>query len=145
MVALFQLVYKDIVLERRTTMSKKDNSKEGTSEKKVRINESKFDAGKLRSLIEEKKTAEEIMVALNIKHRQTLKAALLKLISLDRKFYDISGMYVRNLKRPMINFKGEIKLTKNMLDFPGSTYDHGDQFEIEPSNEMLVLRRVTDG
>jgi hypothetical protein len=31
-----------------------------------------------------------------------------------------------------------------MLDFPGSTYQHNDQFEIEIDNEKIVLIRLAD-
>lgn len=125
-------------------MSKKTTDGEIATEPKKRVAESKFNAEKLRILIEEKKSAEEIMATLCIKHKQTLKQYLLRLIGLDRKVYDIPGMYVRNLKRPVLNFKGEIRITRNMLDFPGSTYAHGDQFEVEPDNEKIVLRRVVN-
>lgn len=123
-------------------MTKKEIIKANVEEQSRKIFESKFDAAKLRLLIEEKKSAKEIMEALGIKHLQSLKQYLLRLISLDRKFYDIPGMYVRNLKRPLINFKGEIRITKPMLDFAGSTYVNGDQFEIEADNEQIILRRV---
>jgi hypothetical protein len=125
-------------------MSKKTPDNGMDTAPKKRVVESKFDAEKLRILIEEKKSAEEIMNILSIKHKQTLKQYLLRLIGLDRKVYDIPGMYVRNLKRPVLNFKGEIRVTRNMLDFPGSTYSHGDQFEVEPDNEKIVLRRIVD-
>ncbi|WP_319759128.1 hypothetical protein [Maridesulfovibrio sp.] len=48
------------------------------------------------------------------------------------------------MKRPQVNFKGDIRLTKRMLDFPDSTYAHGDQFELEIDNEGIVLTRVVD-
>jgi hypothetical protein len=44
----------------------------------------------------------------------------------------------------MINFKNELRLTKRMLDFPGSTYQHNNQFEIEIDNEKIVLTRIVD-
>jgi len=123
-------------------MTKKEIIKANVEERQRRIFESKFDAAKLRLLIEEKKTAEEILEVMKIKSKQTLKQYLLRLISLDRKFYEIPSMNVRSLQRPVINFKGEVKLTKQMLDFPGSTYAKGDQFEIEADNETVTLRRI---
>lgn len=123
-------------------MTKKEIIKANVEERQRRIFESKFDAAKLRLLIEEKKTAEEILEVMKIKSKQTLKQYLLRLISLDRKFYEIPSMNVRSLQRPVINFKGEVRLTKLMLDFPGSTYTKGDQFEIEADNEIVKLRRI---
>jgi hypothetical protein len=31
-----------------------------------------------------------------------------------------------------------------MLDFPGTTYKHGDQFEIDIDNERIVMTRIVD-
>ena len=38
----------------------------------------------------------------------------------------------------------QVRLTRNMLDFPGSTYEPNDQFEIEIDNEKIVLLRIID-
>lgn len=106
--------------------------------------ESKYDSATLRKMITEGKTADEIQAELGIVSKQSLRQHVLKLINQDRQFYEVPGLYVRNLKRPMINFKGEVRLTKKMLDFPGSTYQHNDQFEIEVDNERIVLTRIVD-
>jgi len=106
--------------------------------------ESKYDPATLRTMITEGKTADEIQSALGIVSKQSLRQHVLKLINQDRQFYDVPGLYVRNLRRPMINFKGELRLTRKMLDFPGSTYQHNDQFEIEIDNEKIVLIRLAD-
>ena len=106
--------------------------------------ESKYDSATLRKMITEGKTADEIQAELGIVSKQSLRQHVLKLINTDRKFYEVPGLYVRNLKRPMINFKGEVRLTKKMLDFPGSTYQHNDQFEIEVDNERIVMTRIVD-
>jgi hypothetical protein len=106
--------------------------------------ESKFDAKLLRQMIQDGKNAEEIQEALGVVSKQSLRQHVLKLINEDRQFYDVPGLYVRNLKRPQINFKGEVRLTKKMLDFPGTTYKHGDQFEIDIDNERIVLTRIVD-
>lgn len=119
-------------------MAKKQNS-----EKKQHF-ESKYDSATLRKLITEGKTADEIQAELSIVSKQSLRQHVLKLINQDRQFYEVPKLYVRNLKRPMINFKGELRLTKKMLDFPGSTYQHNDQFEIEVDNEKIVLTRIVD-
>jgi hypothetical protein len=119
-------------------MAKKQNS-----EKKKHF-ESKYDSATLRKLITEGKTADEIQAELSIVSKQSLRQHVLKLINQDRQFYEVPGLYVRNLKRPMINFKGELRLTKKMLDFPDSTYQHNDQFEIEIDNEKIVLTRIVD-
>jgi len=106
--------------------------------------ESKFDAKLLRQMIQDGKNADEIQEALGVVSKQSLRQHVLKLINEDRLFYEIPGLYVRNLKRPQVNFKGEVRLTKKMLDFADSTYAHGDQFEMDISNERIVLTRVTN-
>lgn len=106
--------------------------------------ESKYDAQKLRELIQAGKSADEIQKELGIVSKQSLRQHVLRLINQDRQFYEVAGLYVRNLKRPMINFKDEVRLTKKMIDFPGTTYKHGDSFEIEADNEKIVLTRISD-
>ena len=106
--------------------------------------ESKYDSNRLREMINEGRTADEIQEELAIVSKQSLRQHVLKLINQDRQFYEVPGLYVRNLKRPMVNFKGEIRLTKKMIDFPGSTYQHNDQFEIDADNEKIILTRVTN-
>ena len=52
--------------------------------------ESKFEAVKLRTMITEGKTAQQIIDAFGI-NQTTLKAHLLKLMQMDEKFYSIEG------------------------------------------------------
>ncbi len=125
-------------------MTKKDNDETKSSPKKKHF-ESKFDEKTLRDMITAGKTADQIQEKLGIVSKQSLRQHVLKLITLDRKVYEVPGLYVRNLKRPMVNFKGEIRLTKKMIDFPGSTYASNDQFEIEIDNEKIILTRIVDG
>jgi len=119
-------------------------AKKNVEESKRKAFESKFDEKTLREMILAGKTADEIQQTLGVVSKQSLRQHVLKLINQDRKFYEIPGLYVRNLKRPMINFKGELRITKNMLDFPGSTYAHNDQFEVEVDNERIVLTRIVN-
>lgn len=104
--------------------------------------ESKYDANKLRELITTGHTADQIQEALGIASKQSLRQHILKLINEDRQFYDVPGLYVRNQRLPMVNFKGEIRLTKKQLSFPNSTYKHGDKFEIHATNEVITLTRM---
>lgn len=104
--------------------------------------ESKYDAHKLRELITNGHTADQIQEAMGIASKQSLRQHILKLINEDRQFYDVPGLYVRNQRMPMVNFKGEIRLTKKQLSFPDSTYKHGDKFEIHATNEVITLTRM---
>lgn len=119
-------------------------AKKSTDGSKKKHFESKFDEKALRELILAGKNADEIQQMLGIISKQSLRQHVMKIIHLDRKLYEVPGLYVRNLKRPVINFKGELRITKKMLDFSGSTYTHNDQFEIEADNEKIVLTRIVD-
>lgn len=118
-------------------------SKKTEGEPKKKHFESKFDAQKLREMVLSGCNADQIQEALGVVSKQSLRQHVMKLCHEDQQFYHVPGLYVRNLSRPQINFKGEIRLSKKMLDFPGSTYVHGDQFEIEMDNHKIVLTRVT--
>jgi len=117
----------------------KDVSKD---QKKSKMFESKYDANLLRNLIKEGKTADEIQEALNLASRQSLKQHILRLINEDGKFYEVAGLYRDAKKKPMINYKGDIRITKKMLSFEGSSYKHNDQFEISVDNEKIILTRI---
>lgn len=122
----------------------KKSSEETKGERKRKRFESKFDEKMLRDMINAGNNADEIQVALGVVSKQSLRQHVLKLITRDRKIYEIPGLYVRNLKRPIITVKGEVRLTKNMLEFTGSTYAPNDQFEIEIDNERIILTRIVD-
>ena len=122
----------------------KKSSEETKGEKKQKRFESKFDEKMLRDMINAGNNADEIQEALGVVSKQSLRQHVLKLITRDRKIYEIPGLYVRNLKRPIITVKGEVRLTKNMLAFTGSTYVPNDQFEIEIDNERIILTRIVD-
>jgi len=122
----------------------KKSSEETKGERKRKHFESKFDEKMLRDMINAGKNADEIQEALGVVSKQSLRQHVLKLITRDRKIYEIPGLYVRNLKRPIITVKGEVRLTKNMLEFTGSTYAPNDQFEIEIDNERIILTRIVE-
>ena len=119
------------------------SKKQGDSPKKKNL-ESKFDGPKLRQMILEGKHAEEIQKELGVVSKQSLRQHVMRLCHEDRTFYNVPGLYLRNLKRPVVNFKGEVRLTKKMLTFLGSTYGHGDQFLLEADNEKIVLTRLSE-
>jgi len=103
--------------------------------------ESKFDEKKLREMVTAGDNADKIQQSLGIASKQSLRQHVLKLINIDRQFYDVPGLYVRNQKMPMINFKGELRLTVKMLD--DGNFKHGDKFEIEQmDNSKIVLARI---
>ena len=106
--------------------------------------ESKFDEKALREMIQNGVNADDIQKNLGIVSKQSLRQHVMRLCHIDRVYYDVKGLYVRNLKRPQVSIKGDVRLTRAMLDFPGSTYSHGDQFELRVDNQRIVLTRLSD-
>ena len=103
--------------------------------------ESKFDETKLREMITSGMNADEIQKELGIASKQSLRQHILKLINIDRQFYEVPGLYTRNQHNPVVNFKGELRLTKRMLS--KGNFKHGDKFEIDQmDNHMIVLTRI---
>ena len=83
-------------------MSKKagqaTNDGEGPSEKKKV--EPKYNPSVLRECIQNNMDAISIMEKLGITHRQTLKHCVLKLMSDDKTYYEVKGLYLKNSSRP---------------------------------------------
>ena len=125
-------------------MSKKTDNTSGdvqeVSEKK-KI-ESKYNPSILRECINSNMDASDIMVKMGITHRQTLKQYVLKLMSDDRTFYEVKGLYLKNSRRPKVNNKLELKLYLKSLDLQGLVINEGDEFSVSVENEMIILTKV---
>ena len=98
-----------------------------------------YDAMRLRKLIQEKKTAKEILEALNISHTQVLKHHLLKLCATDQKYYEIPGLYNRNSRKAFVNAKGEIKLNMKNIDFGDVVFKPETEFDVTISATQVIL------
>ena len=125
-------------------MSKKtDNTSSDVQEvsEKKKI-ESKYNPSILRECINSNMDASDIMVKMGITHRQTLKQYVLKLMSDDRTFYEVKGLYLKNSRRPKVNNKLELKLYLKSLDLQGLVINEGDEFSVSVENEMIILTKV---
>jgi len=125
-------------------MSKKTDNTSGdvqevSEKKKV---ESKYNPSILRECINSNMDASDIMVKMGITHRQTLKQYVLKLMSDDRTFYEVKGLYLKNSRRPKVNNKLELKLYLKSLDLQGLVINEGDEFSVSVENEMIILTKV---
>ena len=125
-------------------MSKKTDNTSGdvqevSEKKKV---ESKYNPSILRECINSNMDASDIMVKMGITHRQTLKQYVLKLMSDDRTFYEVKGLYLKNSRRPKVNNKLELKLYLKNLELQGLVVNEGDEFTISVENEMIILTKV---
>ncbi len=97
---------------------------------------SKFDAMKLRTMITEGKTAQQIMDAFDIP-KTTLKNHLTKLMTLDEKFYKIEGMDAR-VASGSVKFSGTgVRLSPTLLANYG--FKQGDEFKVSSMEEGKIV------
>jgi len=97
---------------------------------------SKFDAMKLRTMITEGKTAQQIMDAFDIK-KANLKAHLLKLMQMDQKFYKIEGMDARVASGSVKLSKNGLRLSPTLLANYG--FKQGDEFKVSCLEEGKIV------
>ena len=110
---------------------------DGVGEKKR--HESKYNASLLRECIREGLDAKSIMEKMNITHKPTLKHFVLKLISQDRQFYDVKGLYLKSSARPYVNKKGEVRINVNKLDLGSLDVNEGDEFAVTVEDNRIIL------
>ena len=125
-------------------MSKKNDSaamdvQEGSEKKKI---ESKYNASLLRECIFAGMTASEIMGKMGVTHRQTLKQYVLKLMSDDKTYYEVKGLYLKNSRRPKVNNKMELKIYLKSIDLQGLVVNDGDEFSVLVEDEKIILTKV---
>ncbi len=125
-------------------MSKKNDSvamdvQEGSDKKKI---ESKYNPSLLRECIFGGMTASEIMAKMGVKHRQTLKQYVLKLMSDDKTYYEVKGLYLKNSRRPKVNNKMELKIYLKSIDLQGLVINDGDEFSVLVEDEKIILTKV---
>ena len=112
---------------------------EKASKKKL---ESKYDPKTLRVLIKEGLDAATIMDRMQIKHRQTLKQYILKLISTDRVLYEVRGLYLKDSKRPKVNQQGILKINLKAHDLGDLEVNEGDEFSVEVIEGKVILTKI---
>lgn len=122
--------------------SKKDQSIDvmgnETSDKKKRP-ESRYNASVLREFIKEGLDAKSIMERMGIAHKTVLKHYVLRLISDDRTYYDVKGLYLKSSCRPYVNKKGEVRFNVNKLDLGDLELKEGDEFAITAEDGKIIL------
>jgi hypothetical protein len=102
--------------------------------------ETKFDAIKLRTMITEGKTAQQIMDAFGI-NKTNLKAHLFKLMQMDEEFYKIEGMDERCVSGNVKYAAVGIRLSPTMLKNYG--FSQGDEFRVVcPEGGRIVLEKI---
>jgi hypothetical protein len=97
---------------------------------------------KLRELIEQGKTAKEIMKELSIS-RWSLKEHLLMLQHEDKRYYEIPGLHEPG-RDPHPSYTREgIIFSPKMLDKTG--FKPGDEFEMIVEEDRIILRKIKTG
>lgn len=98
---------------------------------------SKFDADMLRKMIDSGKNASEIANSFGIK-KPMLNSYLLKLIQIDKKFYEIPGMDMR-ITTPKVTKLG-FKLSYDKME--GYGFKIGDNVSIDnPEGGVITIRK----
>lgn len=116
-----------------------DELAEGSEKKRI---ETKYNPSLLRDCIFNGLDATSIMEKMEIKHRQTLKQYVLKLMSDDRTFYEVKGLYLKNSRRPKVNGKLELKIYLKSIDLQGLEVKDGDEFSVLVENNSIVLNKI---
>ncbi len=123
--------------------TKKENNPEGKNPEPKRKMESKYDPRVLRQLVKDGLDASQIMDRMGIKHRQTLKQYILKLISTDRVLYEVKDLYLKDSKRPKVNQQGILKINLKVHDLGDVQVNEGDEFSVEIIEGKIVLTKIT--
>ena len=101
----------------------------------------KFQPERLIQMIDQGKTAREIMKDLGIS-RFTLKEHLLLLQRRDKKVYTIEGLFEdEEQRRRTIKFRRGRILTPPAL--AEKRFKQGDAFEMEEHGDRIILRKLT--
>jgi hypothetical protein len=99
----------------------------------------RYDPDKLRKMIEEGKTAQEIQEEFSISP-YTLREHLVMLQNLDRKVYMVEGLFNPSHKeKPKVPAEG-IVFSKEMLEKSG--FEPGDAFEMTVEDDRIILKKI---
>lgn len=101
----------------------------------------RYNPDKLRAMIEEGKSAKEIIKEFSISP-YTLREHLTMLQELDKKVYFIKGLFDHSDKeKPKIRKEG-IVFSKEILDKTG--FEPGDAFELIVEEDRIILQKIQD-
>ena len=99
----------------------------------------RYDPDKLRKMIEEGKTAKDILAEFQISP-YTLREHLTMLQELDKRVYIIKGLFDHSDKeKPKVRKEG-IVFSKALLDKTG--FEPGDAFEMTVEDDRIILKKI---
>jgi hypothetical protein len=99
----------------------------------------RYDPDKLRTMIEEGKTAAEITKSFRISP-YTLREHLVMLQELDKKVYFIKGLFDHSEKEKPKFKKEGIVFSKEILEKTG--FEPGDAFEMTVEKDRIILKKI---
>jgi hypothetical protein len=102
----------------------------------------RFKPDKLREMISEGRTAQEIMDEFNIS-RFTLREHIAMLQDRDQKLYFVNGLFDRPEKPQKPAIKDGIVFSREFLDKVGFT--PGDAFEVVTEDDRIILKKIDNG
>ena len=120
-------------------MAKKKDSEE--TEVSTGIPESRYNARALRELIQAGSDAGEIMSTLSIRHKQKLRQHVLKLISDDKQYYEVRGLYMKSSSRPKVKKNGLVCVSLKGVTIDGREVVEGDEFTVNIESSFITLSR----
>lgn len=94
---------------------------------------------KLRRLIQEGKTADEIMKEMSISS-WSLREHLLLLQREDNKFYEIEGLHSDDWYTQPYQIQEGIVFSPHMLEKTG--FEPGDEFEMIVEKDRIILKKI---
>ena len=99
----------------------------------------RYNPDRLREMIEEGRTAKEIIKEFNISP-YTLREHLTMLQELDKKVYIIDGLFdFSDKEKPKIRKEG-IVFSRELLDKTG--FEPGDAFEMTVEEDRIILKKI---
>ncbi|GAB6039237.1 hypothetical protein JCM15519_37960 [Fundidesulfovibrio butyratiphilus] len=119
----------------------KKNESVGAAETHLKI-ESKYNPTVLMDCIQAGLHAHEIMDRMNIRHKQTLKQYAAKLMSDEKTFFEIKGLFKRNNSHLIVNSKGVLRIP--LMSFIPSDFNvsEGDEFSVSFDGGCIILKKV---
>jgi len=99
----------------------------------------KYNPDVLRDLIQQGKTATEIMEKLKIS-RWSVKEQLLMLQNLDKKYYEVKGLFEERQKLTPAFHQEGIVFSPKML--AKSDFQPGDRFEMIVEKDRIILQKI---
>ena len=124
----------------------KKNSNSGVQNAEGKTRRSDYDPVMLKKLIDEGYDANGICEAMGIKHRQVLRAHVLKLIATQKVYVEVPGLFEKRTRQAYCNKQGEIRFCMKNIDFKGmDLIPDQTEFTVSVEGDAIILRKINLG